>query len=84
MRLAVGRRVFTKLMPSAEADSFGPLAFPALPCRAVRCRRYAAGAESVPPSQCSIEFRNSLINNRSKSLAPIVSYSSTIYAIHAE
>jgi len=53
-----GGRKVTKLVPSAEADSAGStFAFPVLPCRAFRCRRYAAGAEFVPLSR-SIEFRN--------------------------
>jgi hypothetical protein len=42
----------TKPVPSAKADSVcSTFAFPALPCRAFRCRRYAAGAEFVPPSR---------------------------------
>jgi hypothetical protein len=52
---------FTKLVPSAKADSVcSTFAFPALPCRAFRCRCYAAGAEFVPPSRRSVEFRNTL------------------------
>jgi hypothetical protein len=50
-------------VPSARADSVcSTVAFPALPCRAFPCRRYAAGAVFVPPSRCFIEFRNSLEN----------------------
>jgi hypothetical protein len=52
----------TKLVPSAEADSFHPtLPSPALTCRAFLYRRSAAGASFVPPSLFSIDFRNSLL-----------------------
>src|ERR1700674_2116927 len=65
--LGIGRRLptsrkseaVTKLVPSAKADSVcSTFAFPALTCRAIGCRRYAAVAGFVPPSPCSIEFRN--------------------------
>jgi hypothetical protein len=51
----------TKLVPSAKADSVcSTFVFPALTCRAIGCRRYAAVAGFVPPSPCSVEFRNDL------------------------
>jgi len=41
----------TKFVPSAKADSVGStFAFPALPCRANECRRFATEPLLVPPS----------------------------------
>jgi hypothetical protein len=61
VRIFTESEAVTKLVPSAKADSVcSTLAFPALPCRAFRCGRSAAGAQLSPPSLRSTEFRNSL------------------------
>ena len=50
-------RLLRKGAPSAKADSVcSTLAFPALPCRAFRCGRSAAGAQLSSPSLRSTEF----------------------------
>ena len=47
----------TILVPSPEADSIcSTLAFPALPCRAFSCRRFAADTQPVPPLVLPLGF----------------------------
>ena len=65
LRLPRAYEAVTKLVPSAKSGlGCSTFAFPVLPCRAIRLRRYAARAEFVPPLRRSIEFCNSLTPRR--------------------
>jgi hypothetical protein len=44
-------------------------------------RRYAAGAEFVPPARCSIEFRNSLLSPLERLRLVVVAFVAVVLAV---